>query len=72
MMDEGYGYIMKIDAIVEDIHRKEPLLSLQALSSLALERLGIKVPKVLFMVEATFKGHLDRLKEEKGPSLRAH
>jgi hydroxyacylglutathione hydrolase len=72
VMDEGYGYIMKIDAIVEDIHRKEPLLPLQELSSLALERLRIKVPKVLFMVEATFKGHLDRQKDEKGPSLGAH
>ncbi|MBA4423338.1 MAG: MBL fold metallo-hydrolase [Syntrophus sp. (in: bacteria)] len=65
-MDEGYGYIMKIDAIVEDIHRKGPLLSLEVLSLLALERLGLKVPKVLFMVETTFRGHLDRLKGVKG------
>jgi hypothetical protein len=63
---------MKIDAIVEDIHRKEPLLSLQALSSLALERLGIKVPKVLFMVEVTFKGHLDRLTGVNDLSLQSH
>ena len=72
VMDEGYGYIMKIDAIVEDIHRKEPFLPLQALSLLALERLGIKVPKVLFMVEATFKGHLDRLTGVKDLSLQSH
>ncbi len=61
VMDEGCAYITKIDAIVEEIHRKEPNLSSEALSVRALERLGIKVPKVLFMVEATFRGHLDRL-----------
>lgn len=72
VMDEGYKYIMKIDAIVADIHRRKPLLSLEGLSSLALEQLGIKVPKVLFMVAATFKGHWDRLKESKGSPLQLH
>jgi len=59
VMDEGCGYIEKIDGIVQEIHGKEPLLSPEALSRRALERLGIKVPRVLFMVEATFRGHLD-------------
>jgi hydroxyacylglutathione hydrolase len=72
VMDEGYKYIRKIDAIVADLHREKPLLSSEALSSLALERLGLKVPKVLFMIEATFKGHLDRLKSAEGPSLQSH
>lgn len=68
VMAEGCAYITKIDAIVDQIHRKEPNLSSEALSLRALERLGIKVPRVLFMVEATFRGHLDRcpgIKSEK-------
>ena len=75
VMDEGCAYIRRIDAIVEEIHRKGPLLSPEALSLLALERLGIKVPKVLFMIEATFRGHLDRLagvKPEKSGHIDGH
>lgn len=56
-MDEGGRYIGRIDALVREIHEEEPHISGAALSLRALERLGIKVPKVLFMVEASFNSH---------------
>jgi hydroxyacylglutathione hydrolase len=59
-MDEGCRYVERIDALVRRIHGEEPSLSSEALSRRALERLGIPVPKVLFMVEAAFRGHLER------------
>ena len=58
IMDEGCRYIGRIDALVQEIHAQEPLLSGEALSMRALERLGIAIPRVLFMVEASFKSHL--------------
>jgi glyoxylase-like metal-dependent hydrolase (beta-lactamase superfamily II) len=59
-MDEGCRYIGRIGALVREIDSREPHLSGEALSLRALERLGITVPKVLFMVEASFKSHLPR------------
>lgn len=61
VMDEGCRYIERIDALVREIHGREPSVSPKALSHRALERLGIPVPRVLFMVEAAFRGHLDRI-----------
>ncbi len=58
IMDEGCQYIGRIDALVRELHHQEPSLSGQALSLRALERLGITVPRVLFMVEASFTSHL--------------
>ncbi len=58
IMDEGCQYIGRIDALVRELHRQEPSLSGQELGLRALERLGITVPRVLFMVEASFTSHL--------------
>ena len=58
IMDEGCRYIGQIDALVQEIHAQEPHLSGEALSRRALERLGITIPRVLFMVEVSFKSHL--------------
>ncbi|MHB8909911.1 MAG: MBL fold metallo-hydrolase [Syntrophales bacterium] len=58
IMTEGCRYIERIDALVREIHGREPHLSGQELSLRALERLGITVPRVLFMVEASFTSHL--------------
>jgi len=60
VMDEGRRYIERIDALVREIREGEPSLSSEALSRRALEQLGIPVPRVLFMVEAAFRGHLAR------------
>ncbi|MHB9097452.1 MAG: MBL fold metallo-hydrolase [Syntrophales bacterium] len=60
IMEEGCRYIGRIDALVREIHESDPHLSGQALSLRALERLGIAVPRVLFMVEASFTSHLQR------------
>jgi glyoxylase-like metal-dependent hydrolase (beta-lactamase superfamily II) len=58
IMEEGIHYIERIDRIVTDISKKlPPTASLEELSLLALERLGIKVPKVLPMVMASFEAH---------------
>jgi glyoxylase-like metal-dependent hydrolase (beta-lactamase superfamily II) len=58
VMDEGCRYIARIDAVVREIDAGEPHLSAEALSQKALERLGIRVPKVFFMVAASFRSHL--------------
>ncbi|MCE5282892.1 MAG: hypothetical protein LLG93_12390, partial [Deltaproteobacteria bacterium] len=60
-MDEGRRYIERIDDIVRRIHAAEPGLACGEMSRKALERLGIRVPKVLFMVEASFRGHWERI-----------
>lgn len=60
-MDEGRRYIERIDAIVRQIHAAEPGLACGEMSRKALERLGIRVPKVLFMVEASFRGHWEKI-----------
>jgi glyoxylase-like metal-dependent hydrolase (beta-lactamase superfamily II) len=60
VMDEGRRYVERIDTLVRQIREEEPSLSSEALSHRALERLGIPVPRVLFMVEAAFRGHLAR------------
>jgi hydroxyacylglutathione hydrolase len=57
-MDEGTRYIGRVDALVREINAQEPNLSGEALSRRALERLGIKMPSILPMVEASFKSHL--------------
>ncbi len=60
VMAEGRRYIERIDALVRRIRGEEPSLSPEALSRRALEELGIRVSRVLFMVEAVFRGHLAR------------
>ena len=57
-MDEGRRYIGRVDALVREIDAQEPSLSGEELSRRALERLGIKMPSILPMVEASFKSHL--------------
>ena len=57
-MDEGSRYIGRVDALVREINAKEPNLSGEELSRRALERLEIKMPSILPMVEASFKSHL--------------
>jgi hydroxyacylglutathione hydrolase len=58
IMEEGIHYIERIDRIVTDLSKKlPPTAPLEELSLLALERLGIKVPKVLPMVMASFEAH---------------
>ena len=57
-MDEGRRYIGRVDALVREIDAQESGLSGEELSRRALERLGIKMPSILPMVEASFKSHL--------------
>ena len=57
-MEEASRYIGRVDALVREIDAQEPNLSGEALSRRALERLGIKMPSILPMVEASFKSHL--------------
>jgi hydroxyacylglutathione hydrolase len=57
-MAEGRRYIERIGGLVREIHAKEPHLSGEALSLKVLERLGITVPRVLFMVETSITSHL--------------
>lgn len=57
-LEEGRRYIEQTGAFVREIHAKEPLLTGEALSRKVLERLGITLPRVLFMVEASIKSHL--------------
>jgi len=57
-MDEGRRYIGRVDALVREIDAQEPSLSGEELSRRALERLGINMPSILPMVEASFKSHL--------------
>ncbi len=53
--------ICLIDALVREIRAAEPGLACGEMSRKALVRLGIRVPKVLFMVEASFRGHWERI-----------
>ena len=57
-MAEGRRYIEQVGGMVREIHAKDPHLSGEALSLKVLERLGITVPRVLFMVEASITSHL--------------
>ncbi len=57
-MDEGRRYIGRVDALVREIDAQESSLSGEELSRRALERLGIKMPSILPMVEASFRSHL--------------
>jgi hypothetical protein len=57
-MDDGCRYIGQIDALVRELDAQEPHLSGEELSRRALERLGITIPRVLPMVEASFRSHL--------------
>ena len=57
-MAEGRRYIERVGGLVREIHAKEPQLSGEALSLKVLERLGITLPRVLFMVEASITSHL--------------
>jgi glyoxylase-like metal-dependent hydrolase (beta-lactamase superfamily II) len=61
VMEEGRRYIERIDILVREIHGKEPALSLEELSRRVLAQLGITLPMLFFMVQATFKGHRDTL-----------
>ncbi len=57
-MDEGRRYIGRVDALVREIDAQESSLSGEELSRRALERLGIEMPSILPMVEASFRSHL--------------
>ena len=57
-LKEGIRYIETIDEIVTDLAKTMPLeTSGEELSLRALERLGIKMDKVLHMVRASFESH---------------
>jgi glyoxylase-like metal-dependent hydrolase (beta-lactamase superfamily II) len=57
-MEEGIRYIEKIDEIVKDLCRTMPPETTgDELSLRALERLGIKMNKVLHMVRTSFESH---------------
>jgi hydroxyacylglutathione hydrolase len=57
-LKEGIRHIEKIDEIVTDLAKTMPLeTSGEELSLRALERLGIKMDKVLHMVRASFESH---------------
>jgi len=59
IMEEGIRYIERIDEIVADLSRTMGSTpSLEELSLLALERMGIKAKKVLPMVMTSFGSHL--------------
>jgi hydroxyacylglutathione hydrolase len=58
-LEEGIRYIKRIDQIVEELTRTmPPEISSEELSLLALERLGIKVPKVPSIVKTSFESHI--------------
>ena len=57
-MEESGRYIDQIDALVREIDAAEPQLAGEELSLRALERLGIKMHRILPMVEASIKSHL--------------
>jgi glyoxylase-like metal-dependent hydrolase (beta-lactamase superfamily II) len=57
ILDEGARYIGRIDALVREIDAKEPHLSGEELSRRVLDRLGLAIPRVLPMVEASFTSH---------------
>jgi glyoxylase-like metal-dependent hydrolase (beta-lactamase superfamily II) len=57
-LEEGIGYFEKIDAIVADLCRMlPPETTGEELSLRALERMGIKVNKVLPMIRTSFESH---------------
>jgi hypothetical protein len=57
-MEEAIRYIKRIDEIVGELSRTmPPETSSEELSLLALERLGIKVPKVPPIVRTSFESH---------------
>jgi hypothetical protein len=57
-MEEAIRYIERIDEIVEKLSRTmPPETSSEELSLRALERLGIKVPKVPLIVRTSFESH---------------
>lgn len=60
VMEEGIEFIQRIDAIVKELEKAKPSTSLEELSLLALERLGIKAKKVLPMVQTSFGSHLSK------------
>ena len=60
VMEEGIQFIERIDAIVKELEKAKPSASLEELSLLALERLGIKAKKVLPMVQTSFGSHLSK------------
>ena len=61
IMEEGIHYIERIDEIVADLSRTMgSTTSLEELSLLALERMGIKAKKVLPMVMTSFGSHLKK------------
>ncbi|MEW6333939.1 MAG: MBL fold metallo-hydrolase [Thermodesulfobacteriota bacterium] len=67
IMEKGRRTIERTGAVVREIHDREPHLSGAALSRKVLEQLGIRLPRVLFMVEAAIHSHLPR-RAESGPS----
>jgi hydroxyacylglutathione hydrolase len=59
IMEEGIRYIERIDGIVADLSRRTgSTTSLEELSLLPLENLGIKANKILPMVMTSFASHL--------------
>jgi hypothetical protein len=57
-MEEGLRYFDRIDAIVTDLCKMmPPETSGEELSLRALERMGIKMNKVLAMVRSSFESH---------------
>lgn len=59
-MDEGIRFIERIDGIMKELEKAKPSASVEELSLLALERLGIKAQKVLPMVQTALGSHLRR------------
>ncbi len=58
VMEEAIRYIEKIDEIMVDLEKTMGFASLEELSLRALERLGIKVPKVPHLVMTSLGSHL--------------
>ena len=58
VMEEGIRYIERIDEIMVDLEKTMGSASLEELSLRALDRLGIKIPKVPPLVMTSFGGHL--------------
>lgn len=58
VMEEAIRYIERIDEIVVELEKSMGSDSVEELSLRALERLGIKVPKVPPLVMTSFKAHL--------------
>lgn len=62
VMTEGVRYIERIDSLVKEIDATNPDQPLEELTRLVLERLGIRLPMLFHMVQATFAGHRVSLK----------